>query len=641
MSLDRRQFLNSCGKLGFASTLLPGVLFTIAAKAESKRITADMIDQAALIAGIVIEPDQKAQMLAILNTNLKGFEELRALKMSNSIPPAFVFDPLPPGQEPTPPPAGADLRKPLHISPAPAIASKEVPKDLNELAFCTVRELGELVKHKKVSSLNLTEMYIARLKKYDPVLHFVITLTEDRALAQAKEADKEIAAGKYRSILHGLPWGGKDLLAAKGYPTTWGAGGFEDQMFDYDATVVQRLDEAGAVLVAKLTLGALAGGDKWFGGRTRNPWNTEQGSSGSSAGPGSATSSGCVAFSIGSETGGSISGPSTKCGVTGFRPTFGLVPRTGAMTLSWTMDKLGPMCRSVEDCALVTQAIWGPDGQDEACQKASFQWNAEFDWKKLRIGYLKDDFEKSWEPPAITLADDATDEEKKVYERRKAQEPKQRAAREYDRKFDMAAINVLKNKMGVDLIPVEIPKFPYDAMRTIYTTEGAAAFEEMTLSGRDKILYERSQSSYANGFRTAHFYPAVEYIQANRARTLAIRALAKVYEKVDIIVTPTTGASNQVTVTNLTGQPAVIVPNGLRGADAPPAGSGGGGGGAGAAALDAAAGPPEPGNQSGGPNTPLSITFLGSLYKDDEVLAFAHAYQEAAGFLKLHPPSYP
>jgi Asp-tRNA(Asn)/Glu-tRNA(Gln) amidotransferase A subunit family amidase len=638
MSLDRRQFLSSCGKLGFASTLLPGALYTIAAAAESKRVTAEMIDQAALIAGITIEPDQKAQMLAALNTNLKGFEELRALKMPNSIPPAFIFDPMPPGQQPTPTAAGTDTRKPLHISPAPAIASKEVPRNLNELAFCTVRELGELVRRKKVSSLGLTQMYLARLKKYDPVLHFVITLTEDRALAQAKEADRDIAAGKYRGILHGLPWGGKDLLAVKGYPTTWGAGGFEDQVFDYDATVVQRLDAAGAVLVAKLSLGALAGGDKWFGGRTRNPWNTEQGSSGSSAGPGSATASGCVAFSIGSETGGSISGPSTKCGVTGFRPTFGLVPRTGAMTLSWTMDKLGPMCRSVEDCALVLQAIWGPDGQDEACRNASYQWNAELDWKKLRIGYLKDDFEKPWEPTSEPLPADATDQQKKAYERIKAEQPAQRLRREYDRKYDLAALDVLKNKMGVQLIPVEIPKFPWDIMRTIYTTEGAAAFEEMTLSGRDKILYDRSQSSYANSFRTAHFFPAVEYIQANRARTLAIRALAEVYQQVDIIVTPTTGASNQVTVTNLTGQPAVIVPNGLRGADSPPAGAGGGGGGAGGAAYAAPAGPSDPDSQSGGPNTPLSITFLGTLYKDDQVLAFAHAYQQAAGFINLHPP---
>lgn len=644
MSLDRREFIRTCGQLGFASTLLPGALFTLASKAEDQKITAAMIDNAALIAGIPVADDQKAAMLSALNTNRKGFDELRALNMPNSVPPAFIFDPLPPGMEPTPPPPGADLRKPLHISPAPAIASKEVPKDLNELAFCTVRELGELVRRKKVSSLALTEMYLGRLKKYDPQLHFVITLTEDRALAQAKEADKEIAAGKYRSALHGLPWGGKDLLAVKGYPTTWGAGGFEDQRFDYDATAVQRLDAAGAVLVAKLSLGALAGGDHWFGGITRNPWNTEQGSSGSSAGPGSATSAGCVAFSMGSETGGSISGPSTKCGVTGFRPTFGFVPRTGVMTLSWTMDKIGPMCRSVEDCALVMQAIWGPDGQDEACQDAWFQWNSGLDLKKLRIGYLKDDFEKPWEPTSVALREDATAEEKAAYERRKATEPVQRASREYDRKFDLAALDVLTKKMGVQLIPVEIPKFPYDAMRTIYTTEGAAAFEDMTLSGRDKILYERSQSSYANSFRASHFYPAVEYIQANRARSLAIRALAKIYEQVDIIVTPTTGTSNQVTVTNLTGQPAVIVPNGLRGDDAPPSSSFAGG--AGRSAAEAAFAAPEGRDgvgatgRSGGPNTPVSITFLGTLYKDAEVLAFARAYQEAAGFLKLHPPQF-
>jgi Asp-tRNA(Asn)/Glu-tRNA(Gln) amidotransferase A subunit family amidase len=634
MSLDRRNFLNACGKLGFASTLLPGVLFSMAAQAEEKHVTADMIDDAAVIAGVPIAPDQKAAMLATLNGNLKGFEQLSALNIPNSVPPAFVFDPLPPGQEPTPPPAGTDIRKPLHISPGPAIASKEVPSDLNALAFCTVRELGELVRRKKISSLALTEMYIARLKKYSPQLHFVITITEERALAQAKEADKEIAAGRYRSILHGLPWGGKDLLAVKGYPTTWGAGGFEDQMLDYDAAVVQRLDASGAVLIAKLTLGALALGDKWFGGQTRNPWNTEQGSSGSSAGPASATSAGCVAFSIGSETGGSISSPSTKCGVTGFRPTFGFVPRTGAMTLSWTMDKLGPICRSVEDCALVMQAIWGPDGEDEACQDAWFQWNAEFDWKKLRVGYLQDDFEKPWQP--TPLAADATEQAKTAYERRRASEPAQIASHEYDRKFDLAALDVLK-KMGVSLIPVEIPKFPYDAMRAIYTIEGAAAFADLTESGRDKLLAERSESTWPNAFRAERFYPAVEYIQAMRARTLAIQAFAKVFEKVDLIVTPTSGPSNQVTVTNLTGHPAVIVPNGLRGADAPPA-SGFGGGPASASAAGAPGGGANAGNINGGPKTPLSITFLGNLYKDAETCAFAHAYQQAAGFLKLHPP---
>ena len=411
MSLDRRSFLNSCGRLGFASTLLPGVLYTLAAKAEDQKITVAMIDEAAIIAGVPIAPDQKDAILATLNTNRKNFDEFRALNMPNSVTPSFVFNPMPPGAYPTPPPPGADLRKPLRISPAPAIAGKGVPKDLNELAFCTIRELGELVRLKKVSSVALTEMYLGRLKKYNAKLNFYVTLTEERAMAQAREADKDIAAGKYRSILHGLPWGGKDLLAVKGYPTTWGAGGFQDQHFDYDATVVQRLDAAGAVLVAKLSLGSLAQGDRWFGGQTKNPWNTAQGSSGSSAGPGSATSAGCVVFSIGSETTGSISGPSTRCGVTGLRPTYGFVPTTGAMTLSWTLDKLGPITRSVEDCALVMQQIWGRDGHDESVQNAWFQWDADFDWKKLRIGYLKEDFEKPWDQPTPPPAADATPEE--------------------------------------------------------------------------------------------------------------------------------------------------------------------------------------------------------------------------------------
>jgi Asp-tRNA(Asn)/Glu-tRNA(Gln) amidotransferase A subunit family amidase len=635
MSLDRRSFLQSCASLGFASTLLPGVLYAQAAQSTDQKITAAMIDEAAVIADVPIAEDQKAAMLSLLNANRKGYEEIRALNMPNSVTPAIIFDPMPPGQYPTPPPPGTDLRKPLHISPAPAIAAKGVPKNLEELAFCTVRELGELVRLKKVSSLALTEMYLGRLKKYNGKLNFYVTLTEERALAQAKEADKEIAAGRYRSILHGLPWGGKDLLAVKGYPTTWGAGGFEDQHFDFDATVVQRLDAAGAVLVAKLALGSLAQGDRWFRGQTKNPWNPTQGSSGSSAGPGSATSAGCVVFSIGSETTGSISGPSTRCGVTGLRPTYGFVPTTGAMTLSWTLDKLGPITRSVEDCALVMQAIWGRDGHDETVQNACFQWNAQFDWKKLRIGYLKDDFEKPWEMPTPPVAEDATPEEKAAYARRKAAEPASLAAREYDRKYDLAALEVFK-KMGVQLIPVEFPKFPYDAFRGIINAESAAAFDWLTLTGRDKLLSEASGSTWPNSWRVARFTPAVEYIQAMRARELVIRAFATLYEQVDIIVCPTSGPSNQVSVTNQTGHPAVILPNGLRGKDAPvtPAYAGGGG------AAGAGAGGPGGGggNQGGGPDTPVSLTFLGSLYKDAELCAFAHAYQEAAGFLNLHPP---
>jgi Asp-tRNA(Asn)/Glu-tRNA(Gln) amidotransferase A subunit family amidase len=622
MSLDRRRFLTACGSVGLASTLLPGVLCTLAAQAEDKRITATMIDDAAAIAGITIAADQKEALLTGLNSTRKSFDELRALNLPNSVAPVLIFDPMPMGQTPTPPPPGADLRRPLHISPAPAIARREVPSDLNGLAFATIRELGELVRRKKVSSVALTEMYIGRLKKYDPLLHFVITITEERALTQARDADKEIAAGKYRSILHGLPWGAKDLLAVKGYRTTWGAGGFEDQVIDEDAAVVQRLDAAGAVLIAKLSMGALAAGDHWFAGETRNPWNPTQGSSGSSAGPGSATSAGCVVFSIGSETTGSISGPSTRCGVTGLRPTFGFVPRTGSMTLAWSLDKLGPITRSAEDCAMVLQAIWGPDGKDLACQNAWFQWDEQFDWKRLRVGYLREDFEKSTLPPLVPPAESASTEEKKLYERRKAAEPEQLAIREYDRKFDVAALKVLK-KMGVQLIPVELPKFPYDAMHGILTVEAAAAFEWLTITGRDKLLSEHGGSSWPNLWRTASFYPAVQYIQANRARSLAIEAFGKLFSEVDIIVTPTSG-SNQVTVTNQTGHPAVIVPNGLRGTDAEVP----------AIIPDAPGG----GNQGGGPNTPVSLTFLGGLYKDAQLCAFAHAYQQATNFHKLHPP---
>jgi Asp-tRNA(Asn)/Glu-tRNA(Gln) amidotransferase A subunit family amidase len=284
--------------------------------------------------------------------------------------------------------SGADFRiqrTVTAISSSPVIVNQPVPANLEVLAFATVRELGELILQKKVSSIALTEMYLARLKRFDPKLHFTITLTEERAKAQAKQADQEIAKGNYRGPLHGIPWGAKDLLAVRGYPTTWGAGGFENQSIDEDATVVKRLDEAGAVLIAKLTSGALAMGDKWFGGRTLNPWNLSQGSSGSSAGPVAATAAGCVAFTIGSETLGSISSPSTRCGTTGYRPTFGFVPRTGAMALAWTMDKLGPICRAVEDCALVMQAIYGPDDSDSSVILVQFAWDADFNWKQLKV----------------------------------------------------------------------------------------------------------------------------------------------------------------------------------------------------------------------------------------------------------------
>ena len=375
MTLDRRTFLNACSRVGIVSPLFPGILYSLAARSqepgssnkpkESAKITADMIDQAADLAGVgPFGAEQKKMMLDGLNDQRGSYDAIRALKLPNSVAPAFVFHPLPAAKTGSEAMAMEPNRNWDVLDSLP-----EDPKQIEDLAFARVADLSKLLRMGKIKSVDLTKMYLARLKRLDPQLHFSITLTEERALAQAQKADEEIAAGKYRGPLHGVPWGAKDLLAVKGYPTTWGAGGFEHQVIDEDATVVQRIDAAGAILVAKLTLGALAMGDKWFGGRTRNPWNPNQGSSGSSAGPASAVAAGCVPFAIGSETLGSISSPSTRCGVTGLRPTFGFVPRTGAMALSWTMDKLGPIAHSAEDCALVLDAIYGPDGKVPGCDR--------------------------------------------------------------------------------------------------------------------------------------------------------------------------------------------------------------------------------------------------------------------------------
>jgi Asp-tRNA(Asn)/Glu-tRNA(Gln) amidotransferase A subunit family amidase len=609
--MDRRRFVAACSGLGLGSTLFPGVLWAQTQAKGAVRITKEMIEAAATLADVTISEEYKQLMLDNLNEQAKGYEAIYALHMPNSVEPALLFDPIVSGT------TYETERKPERVSPAPNVA---VPKNLDQLAFATVRELAELVRTKKVSSGALTEMYLERLRRYDPTLRFTVTVTEERARAQARDADREIAAGKYRGPLHGLPWGAKDLLAVKGYRTTWGAAGFEKQMIDEDAVVVQRLDAAGAVLVAKLTLGALAEGDVWFGGKTRNPWNPAQGSSGSSAGPASATAAGCVAFSIGSETLGSISSPSTRCGCTGLRPTFGLVPRTGAMALSWSMDKLGPICRSVEDCALVLGAIYGADGKDRTVKNAAFNWDAELDWRKLRVGYLKSDFERAPQPQEDAQKEEAavSEEEKKKREEQRRKRAAYQERAKYDRRFAEAALAKLE-EMGVALIPVEMPKFPYDPMVTMLTAEAAAAFDELTRSGRDKLLTAQSADDWPNTFRSARFIPAVEYIQASRARRLAMGEVAKVFDMVDVIVAPT--SSEQLVITNLTGHPALILPNGFRGDDAPK--------------------PPSEDNGEddniGGPGTPVSLTFLGNLYREAELLAFARAYQDATGFHHQHP----
>jgi len=607
--LQRREFMKVFSVAGLGGTLLPGVLW---AQAQGKpAVTKEMIDAAAKIAGVAIPEDYQKMMLESLNDHVDGFKEIFQLHIPNSVEPSLLF--LPDTSH-----AKFDTQKlPMRMSAAPVMA---VPKNPDLLAFATVRELAELVRARRVSCTALTEMYLERLKRYDAKLKFVVTLTEERALSQAKEADREIASGKYRGPLHGLPWGAKDLLAVKAYPTTWGAGGFEKQVIDEDATVVKRLDEAGAVLVAKLTLGALALGDHWFGGITRNPWNSRQGSSGSSAGPASATAAGCVAFSIGSETLGSISSPSTRCGCTGLRPTFGFVPRTGAMALSWSMDKLGPICRSVEDCALVLDAIYGPDGKDRTVDAhATFNWDANLDWRQLRVGYLKKDFEpEKEEPPPQGTEKPATPEEQEKIEKERKRREAFRIRAAYDRRYNDAALEKLR-AMGVNLIPVEMPKFPYDPMVAMLESEAAAAFDELTRTGRDKLLTGQGPDDWPNTFRAARFFPAVEYIQASRARRMAMDAVGRVFSEFDVIVTPT--SSQQLVITNLTGHPALILPNGFRGADAPPP----------ASTVEGAD------ENVGGSGTAVSLTFLGNLFGENKLLALARAYQEATGFHKLRP----
>jgi Asp-tRNA(Asn)/Glu-tRNA(Gln) amidotransferase A subunit family amidase len=566
--VDRREFMGYFAGLGLTSTLFPGVLWAkISAGAD---ITVETIASAEEVAGITFDPAERELMLDGLKQQEQRIEALHKVVLPNSVSPAIVFDPLPPGKK-----IASEPRRPMVRS---KVAHRAVPAE-DELAFLPVTELSELVRRKRVTSVQLTQMYLARLKKYDPILKCVISLTEDRALKQAYAADGEIRAGKHRGPLHGIPWGAKDLLAVRGYKTTWGAGPFKDQVIDADATVVQRLDAAGAVLVAKLTLGELAQGDIWFGATTKNPWKVDQGSSGSSAGPASATAAGLVGFAIGSETLGSISSPSTRCGTTGLRPTFGRVPRTGAMALSWTMDKLGPICRSVEDCAIVLDAIHGPDGQDTSVIPAGYHWNAQLSPKKLRVGYVKSAFDTPLTDPA---------------------DPKRTT--HATKPFDDAALDVF-TRLGIKLIPVDLPDVPYDAMRIILTAEAAAAFDDLTRSNRDNELVQQGKFDWPNTFRTSRFIPAVDYVNANRLRSVAIQKWDDLMRTVDVIVTPT-GAANlsQLVATNLTGHPAVIIPNGFR--------------------------------EDG---TPVSITFLGGLFEEPKMLAVARAYQEATGFHLKHP----
>ena len=532
--------------------------FVVGAEQDKPLIAVDDIRGAETLIGLSWSDAQRDSMRGDLVDNLESYAKLRDIVIPNEIPPAIQFNPMP---------LGVTLEAKRHSIVQDATSAVDLPGDLEELAFYSICDLAQLVRTGRVSSTALTKMYLERLKRYGPTLECVITLTEELALAQAKRADEEIAAGKYRGPLHGIPYGAKDLLAVKGYPTTWGAEPYRDQVIDRDATVIRQLNDAGAVLVAKLTLGALAWGDVWYGGKTRNPWNIEQGSSGSSAGPASATAAGLVAFSIGTETWGSIVSPSTRCGTTGLRPTFGRVSRAGAMALSWTMDKIGPICRSVDDCALVLDAILGPDGVDLTVVDLPLGYDPSVDPGTLRIGYLKTLFESEY------------------------------PNRETDRK----TLDTLR-ELGVDLIPIELPDYPVEALSFILTAEAAAAFDELTRSGRDDLMVRQIRDAWPNVFRSARFIPAVEYIQANRVRHMVIQEMQKL--DVDVYLAPTFGGNNLL-LTNLTGHPCIVLPNGF--------------------------------NEHG---SPVSISFIGRLFEEGTLLAVAGAYQDVTDFHKRRPPMF-
>lgn len=541
----RRQVLQTLGALGVGTAVFQRALAAQAEKGAA--ITPEMIQQAEWIAGLQLTEEERKSTAKALQQTARSLETMRKIPLDNSVPPAIVFNPTP-GQT-------SDERPTGTVTPLEQAAPKR-PDSTDTLAFLPISELAALLRTRQISSVELTKLYLQRLKQYDPALHCVVTFTEELALKQAEQADRELAAGRYRGVLHGVPWGAKDLIAYPGHPTTWGATPYKGQTIDTRATVARRLEDAGAVMVAKLTLGALAMGDRWFGGMTRNPWNQKQGSSGSSAGSASAAAAGLVGFAIGSETYGSIVSPCTRCGVTGLRPTFGRVSRHGCMTLSWSMDKLGPIARSVEDCALILGAIHGADGLDAAAVNRPFSWPMARDLRSLRVGY-EDDGKTAKDRPELAVLRD----------------------------------------LGVKLVPLKLSiKQPVGALLLILNVESATAFDDVTRKGITEGLNE-----WPNSFRRSQFVTAVEYLRANRIRTLLMREVEEIMAQVDLLV-----GGNTLLWSNLTGHPMLVLPNGFR--------------------------------KDGDVEVPKALTFTGRLYGETELLAVGHAYQQATGFHLRRPP---
>jgi Asp-tRNA(Asn)/Glu-tRNA(Gln) amidotransferase A subunit family amidase len=574
LATTRRRFLAYFSSIGLSSTLLPGVLWATYAGQASQELTVSTLKSAVAIAGLEFTEEEEQEILKSVNRDLSRYDEIRNVHVEASIAPPMYFSPLVPALR-------LDRqRKPSRVSEPPALRR---PSELEDVAFWPMWHLAHLIRTRQVKSVELTAMYLERLKKYNAKLNCVVTLTEDLAMQQARRADSEIAAGNYRGPLHGVPWGCKDIISVPGYPTTFGSDAFRNQILDTEATVVRLLREAGAVLVAKLSTGELAGGDQWFGGRTNNPWDLTEGSSGSSAGPASAVSAGLVGFAIGTDTGGSILCPSTVCGVTGLRPTFGRVSRYGAMTRSWTQDRIGPLCRTVEDCALALQVIALPDSQDLSVIDLPFNWDAELDIRRLRVGYPEAAF----------------------HENGRSEDWKQN---------DERVLDELKS-LGIKLEPYEIPKFSTDILTLVGTVEMGASFDEFLRTGREKDLTDKNR---AKGLRESRLIPAVEYLQAQRVRAVYMQQFSAVVSRFDVLVAPfvnmhlmRNGSWDPLVGTPIydhfrvscdSGYPATAVPNGF--------------------------------TTSG---QPTSIMFVGGLYRESEMLALAKAYQHRAGWYKKYP----
>ena len=600
--LKRRRFLKTV-PAAVAAGLAAPALAGQQNQDQPLRITKETLDCGEKLLGVDFSDADQEQALCGVNRNLDGFDRLRKIDVPLDTEPAVTFRPYLPGHRPKP---GATPNAKLKIAlQSPA----ERHSSLDDLAFLPVTALAALVQRRDVSSTNLTKMYLERLKTHGARLNCVVTLTEELALTQAAQADREIRVGRYKGALHGIPWGAKDLFATKGIPTTWGAGPYQNQVFDFDATIVERLRDAGAVLVAKLSMGALAQGDRWFRGQTKNPWNPEDpqrgGSSGSSAGPGSATAAGLVGFSIGTETRGSIISPSAVNGVTGLRPTYGRVSRHGAMALSWTMDKIGPMCRSVEDCALVFNAIYGPDGRDETVVDAPFVWNPDVPLSKLRIGYVKTEFEARPDPPPDACRGGDTGRggaggaggDAAGRGRGGVSPEEQRRRREAQLKLLNDALDVYR-KAGATLHPIEIPGQDIaSAIGFVLSVEAAAAFDDLT---RSAGIQDASLNTWPNTFRTHRYVPAVEYIRAQRARTLLIRQMDKLMSEYDVFLSPT--GSGSLGLTNLTGHPALAMRAGFVA------------------------------------NAPVELMVTGRLYDEATVLRVALAYERATTWNSVKPP---